>query len=63
LTITPLFKWYSEDFRGSGGGGVRNFLADYPVALGLSKEQKSALLNGKIKLRYSDYDWSLNDKR
>ena len=63
LTVTPLFKWYSEDFSGSAGSGVRGFLADYPVALGLLKEQKAALLSGHLKLRYSDYDWSLNDER
>ena len=50
LRLNPIFKWYAEDF-----GDVVAFVARY------RNEQERALLSqGKWKLEYSGYDWSLN---
>jgi hypothetical protein len=64
LQISPLFKWYREDFeRGwRGMSSLEGFLARYAGALGLDGTQVEALRNGDIPIRFLEYDWSLNDQ-
>ena len=50
LTLNPIFDWYKEDF-----GSVKDFVAKY-----LDSDQKAALSDGRWSIRYSSYDWSLN---
>lgn len=65
LYVSPIFKWYGEDFEAGwrGTDSLVEFLARYADALGLSQDQKQALLDGKATIRYTDYDWRLNDDR
>ncbi|MBT7583049.1 MAG: hypothetical protein HN572_08790 [Kordiimonadaceae bacterium] len=42
---------------------LEDFLALNADALGLSSAQSDALKAGDIKIRYFDYDWSLNRLR
>lgn len=65
LYVSPIFKWYREDFEAGWRGthSLAEFLARYDAALGLSQDQKQALLDGKATIRYTDYDWRLNDSR
>jgi len=56
--LSKIFKWYDDDFTEGGYTGVANFLADY-----LSVEDAEFLSTEKVKFRYLDYDWTLNDKR
>jgi len=63
LEVSPIFRWYREDFeRGfRGTTNLATFLAAYAEDLGLSAEQAEALRSGKLKITFGDYDWRLND--
>ena len=62
LYVSPIFRWYREDFQNGWGGyeSLSAFLAEYGEALGLSDVQRAALMSGRIRIRFSRYDWSLN---
>jgi len=62
LYVSPIFRWYREDFRDGWGGyaSLPTFLAEYGEALGLSEAQKAALMLGQTRIRFTRYDWSLN---
>jgi hypothetical protein len=54
LHLSPLFDWFAEDFD----GGVLPFVGAYLPA----DEAKWLRAQGKaLRVRYFDYDWSLND--
>ena len=55
LYVSKIFDWYGEDFK----GGIVNFFLKY--AEGDLKRGLEANKN-QIKIRYLDYDWSLNGK-
>lgn len=67
--LSPIFKWYGEDFIGKytpevGFGGldaddraVVNFSSRY-----LGKEDRKYLIGGGYKVKYLDYDWSINER-
>jgi Protein of unknown function, DUF547 len=56
LRLSPIFKWFAEDFVPFGG--VRTYLAPR-----LPEESARALAERgeALALRYFDYDWRLND--
>lgn len=56
LYLSPIFKWFSGDFEAKSGS-VLKFLEPY-----FPEKDRKALAAGGFKIRYSDYDWSLNDK-
>lgn len=58
VTLSEIFKWYEKDFLAKAPGGILEFAKLYA-----SEELKSALdkLPKGVKLRYFDYDWSIND--
>ena len=70
LYISPIFKWFVEDFVKSYGsqaniGGhdrqesaVLNFIASY-----LPEADKNYVLGGKYDIKYLKYDWSLNEQQ
>ncbi len=54
--LSPIFKWYGSDFEKKSGsvlGALRRYWPEKPAA---------ALAKGDFKIRYTDYDWSLNDQ-
>ena len=53
LYVSPIFKWYREDFK----NGVRAFVEKY-ARDGLKKE--IAARGSNLDISYLDYDWSLN---
>jgi hypothetical protein len=55
VTLSPLFKWFAGDFEAKSGS-VLQFVQPYFPA-----EARTTLAREGIKIRYSDYDWSLND--
>jgi len=65
LHVSPLFKWYREDFETGwrGSDSLADFLARYAEALGLSEAQADALRTGSVEFRYTEYDWRLNESR
>jgi hypothetical protein len=57
LELTALFDWYGGDFK-QIYGSVLEFVSQY------APEVKQALDAGtKLKVRYMDYDWSLNERK
>lgn len=62
LEVSPIFKWYSEDFN-RGWQDVLSlpaFFAAHAVDLGLTELQREQLQNGNIKIKFLSYDWNLN---
>ena len=56
LWLSPIFKWYKEDFTGKTGS-----LAAY-VKPFLPEESRHGLeRSSKIRVLYTDYDWNLNE--
>ncbi|MBC2743013.1 MAG: DUF547 domain-containing protein [Desulfosarcina sp.] len=53
LWVSKIFDWFSEDFHGDVIGYFIKF-ADVPLRDQLLKNK------GRIKVKYLDYDWSLN---
>jgi hypothetical protein len=62
LRVSPIFKWYVQDFSKGwqGANSLREYLAMYAKALGLSDAEKAQLISGKLAIEYSDYNWALN---
>ncbi|PIQ89446.1 MAG: hypothetical protein COV72_03010 [Candidatus Omnitrophica bacterium CG11_big_fil_rev_8_21_14_0_20_42_13] len=53
LFLSPIFKWFGEDFDKKGG--VISFLKDYVPSDMASK------LSNKTRIEWQDYDWNLNE--
>ena len=64
LEVSPIFKWYKEDFETNWRGtkNLEGFLARYSSSLGLNSSQTADLKSGKTKISYTNYDWNLNKK-
>jgi len=62
LEVSPLFRWYREDFEAGWRGvtSLRGFLGRYADALGLDDGQRARLIDDDLPVRFLDYDWSLN---
>ncbi len=52
--LSPLFKWYAEDF-GQAEEDLLRFIAPH-----LSAEDRLSLEGGGFRIEYTDYDWTLN---
>jgi hypothetical protein len=50
VQISPIFKWYNDDF--TKNGSVTDFLNKY----------SDVKINKNSKVKYSDYNWNLNEK-
>jgi len=63
LSVSPLFKWYREDFEKgrSDFNSLDSFFVAYAPALALQDTDIKNLQAGKIRIEYLDYDWRLND--
>jgi hypothetical protein len=55
--LSPLFKWYGADFEQASGSVLAAVKPYWPAAAA------AALAQGSFKVRYTDYDWSLNESR
>ena len=56
IYLSPIFKWFSEDFE-KKSGSVLKF-----VELFVPAKDRQALAGSGLKIKYTDYDWSLNDQ-
>lgn len=63
--ISEIFKWFQEDFQKGhrGVGSIDKLLALYADQLANTPADRAALRAGPVRVRYLDYDWSLNDVR
>lgn len=64
LEVSPIFKWYKEDFETNwrGTNDLEGFLGRYSSSLGLNNSQTADLKAGKTKIGYTSYNWNLNKK-
>lgn len=68
--LSSIFKWFAEDFVETYApaeeigrfdretSAVLNFVASY-----LSEADRTYILSGNYRIKYFDYDWSLNEQR
>ena len=54
LYLSPIFKWFSADFT-DYAGSVEKFVAPY-----FGETDRKAIRSGDLKIKYTEYDWSLN---
>ncbi len=54
LHLSPIFKWFRSDF-GKDDAAIIAFVAGH-----FPEAERKALLAGGFKIRYTDYDWGLN---
>ncbi len=52
--LSPIFKWYKEDF-GESDADILDFVASH-----FNQAEKSAIKSGEFKIRYTDFDWGIN---
>ena len=69
VSLSPIFKWFGLDFIGKYGTketlprlnenetAVINYISRI-----LEKDDRDYLLRGNFKIKYLDYDWSLNEQ-
>jgi hypothetical protein len=55
LYLSPYFDWFQEDFTRAAGSAA-DFLRPY-----FGTQTASGLKEGRIKMKYVPYDWSLNE--
>jgi hypothetical protein len=67
--LSPIFKWFAEDFvktyaparnfgrHGKEASAVLNFIAGY-----LDDRGAQYVRSGDFRVKYMDYDWSLNEQ-
>jgi hypothetical protein len=63
--VSPIFKWYGEDFAAGhrGAATLREFLAAYADALADSEAGRKAIRAGGFAVKFTPYSWALNDAR
>jgi len=54
--LSPIFKWYAGDFQKKSGSVLAALKLYWP------EKSAAALAKGNFRIRYTDYDWSLNDQ-
>mgnify|MGYP001585357909 CR=1 FL=1 len=54
--LSPIFKWYGGDFEKKSGSVLAALKPYWP------EKSAAALAKGGFKIRYTDYDWSLNEE-
>ena len=57
LYLSPIFKWFSEDFETKSGSVVKFVTPFFPADV--RKQIESAK---SVNIRYTEYDWSLNSQ-
>jgi hypothetical protein len=57
LHLSPIFKWFHDDFAAEAGS-VQAFVRRY-----WNPAEAAKLSQPKLRVRYTDYDWSLNARQ
>lgn len=58
IEVSSIFKWYGSDWGDTKA--LRSFLAD---GMSLGEPVRSRFLTGEIPLKFTPYDWSVNEAR
>lgn len=56
LYLSSIFDWFKDDFV-KKSGSVEKFIAPY-----FNEADRKLIQGGELKIRYSDYDWNLNEQ-
>lgn len=56
IYLSPIFKWFSEDFIKASGSVLAFVLPYFP------SEVSDKISKGKFQIEYTEYNWSLNEK-
>jgi len=56
--LSPIFDWYREDF-GKSDEEILKFVAPYFEGV----SEREAFARGRLKIEFTEYDWSLNIQR
>ncbi|PTN12556.1 DUF547 domain-containing protein [Nitrosomonas aestuarii] len=65
LEVSKIFDWYTQDFESGWGGwhSLAAFFSQYAHSLTDSEQARQVVKAGGVRMRYLDYDWSLNDRK
>lgn len=60
LWVSKIFDWYGGDFE-KHSGSVAAWLAPHAASLSNDPEVRAGVATASLRVRYLDYDWTLND--
>lgn len=65
LQISPIFKWFAEDFEKGhqGFNTVKDVFAKWAKDMPVTPEIVDKLASKSLPIAYTEYDWSLNDSK
>lgn len=65
LQVSPIFKWFAEDFEKGHQGfkEVKDVFAKWAKDIGANPEIVDKIASKSLPLAYTEYDWSLNDMK
>lgn len=63
LQVSPIFKWFAEDFEKGHQGfkEVKDVFAKWPNDMSDSPEIVTKIASKSLPIAYTEYDWSIND--
>lgn len=60
LVVSPIFKWFTQDFEAAGGGSLNKWFSTNADALAERESDRVRIRSGDFEIKFLDYDWSLN---
>lgn len=65
LQVSPIFKWFAEDFEKGhqGFNEVKDVFAKWAKDMGTSPEIVDKIASKSLPIAYTDYDWALNEAK
>ncbi len=63
LAVSPIFKWFAQDFEAEGGGSLKKWFSSHADALAERESDRVRVRGGDFEIKFLDYDWSLNASR
>ena len=71
IEVSKIFDWFKEDwqsgYKGIGKAAAINsredYFARYAALLSDKPEEQKLIAEGRVSIRFLDYDWNLNDAR
>ncbi len=65
LEVSSIFDWYAKDFAQGWRGydSLHDFFRAHAEWITDDQDAAERLRNGPLKIKFLDYDWTLNDYR
>ena len=61
VEVSDIFKWYGADFNRGKYASLKDFFVAYAGAISDKDDEKKMILEKDFVIKYSGYDWNLND--